>query len=96
MNNYSDPLFARYADLDFSDAKPISQIPALAKLQAEHSHESLITLSVDQETLAIFKAQAEISGGSYKTLINDVLKQVAHDLMLTDRVRETLGQTLHK
>lgn len=35
MNNNSDPMFDRYADMDFSDAKPVSDVPALAKLQAE-------------------------------------------------------------
>lgn len=35
MSNNFDPIFDKYADLDFADAKPISEVPALARLQAE-------------------------------------------------------------
>ncbi len=42
MSNNSDPLLARYAEMDFSDAKPAAEIPALAKLQAEHGGKSRI------------------------------------------------------
>jgi len=28
MSNNSDPLFDRYAEMDFSDAKPVAEIPA--------------------------------------------------------------------
>jgi hypothetical protein len=30
MKNNSDPMFARYADMNFTDAKPVAEIPALA------------------------------------------------------------------
>ena len=50
-NNNSDPLFDRYAEMDFSDAKPVSEIPALAQLQAEHGGKSRITMRVDNDTL---------------------------------------------
>jgi hypothetical protein len=40
MNANSDPEYARYADLDFDDAKPVSEIPALARLQAEKGGKS--------------------------------------------------------
>ena len=30
MSNNSAPLFDRYAEMDFSDAQPVSEIPALA------------------------------------------------------------------
>jgi len=55
MSNNSDPLFDRYAEMDFSDAKPVSEIPALVKLQTEHGGKSRITIRVDNDTLAIFK-----------------------------------------
>ena len=96
MSNNSDPLFDRYADLDFSDAQPVADIPALAQLQAEHGNKSRITMHVDSDTLAIFKARAEMSGGSYQTLMNEALKQFAHGLTLADRVRETIRQELHR
>lgn len=96
MNNNSDPMYERYADMDFTDAKPVSQVPALAKLQAEHGNKTRITMRVDSETLAIFKARAEMCGGSYQTLMNEALKQFAHGLTLADMVRDTIKQELHK
>ena len=47
MSNNSDPLFNRYADMDFSDAKPVTDIPALAQLQAAQGGKSRITMRVD-------------------------------------------------
>ncbi|WP_232322196.1 BrnA antitoxin family protein [Methylomonas lenta] len=96
MNNNSDPMYERYADMDFADAKPVSQVPALAKLQAQYGNKSRITMRVDSETLAIFKARAEMSGGSYQTLMNEALRQFAHGLTLADMVRDTIKQELHK
>lgn len=96
MSNNSDPLFDQYADMDFSDAKLISEIPALAKLQAEHGGKSRITMRVDNDTLAIFKARAEISGGNYQTLMNEALRQFAQGLTLADVVRETIRKELHQ
>ena len=97
MSNNSAPLFDRYADLDFSDAQPVADIPALAQLQAEHGNKSRITMRVDSDTLAIFKSRAEMNGGSYQTLMNEALKQFAHGLTLADMVvRETIRQELHR
>jgi hypothetical protein len=49
-----------YADMDFNEAKPVSEIPALKQLQAENSgSKARITMRVDNDTLAIFKASAE-------------------------------------
>ncbi len=83
-------------EYDFSKAKRVHEVPHLAKLQAEQGIKSRITMRVDSETLAIFKARAEVSGGSYQTLMNDALKQFAHGLTLVDMVRETIKQELHK
>ena len=96
MNNNSDPLYDRYAELDFSDAKPVSAVPALAKLQAEHGGKSRITMRVDNDTLAIFKARAEMSGGNYQTLMNEALRQFAQGLTLADVVRETIRQEMRQ
>lgn len=96
MSNNSDPLFDRYAELDFSDAKPVSEIPALLKLQAEHGGKSRITIRVDNDTLAIFKARAEMSGDNHQTLMNEALRQVAQGLTLADVVRETIRKELHQ
>lgn len=94
MSNNTDPLFDRYADLDFSDAKPVDEVPALARLQAEHGGKTRITIRVDNATLAAFKARAEASGGSYQTLMNEALRQVAQGMTLADVVRETIRQEL--
>ncbi len=96
MNSNSDPLFDQYADMDFSEAKSVAQVPALAKLQAEQGGKSRITMRVDNETLAIFKARAEINGGNYQTLMNEALKQFAQGLTLSNIVRETIRQELHQ
>ncbi|MGZ8190999.1 MAG: BrnA antitoxin family protein [Methylococcaceae bacterium] len=96
MSNNSDPLFNRYAETDFSDAKPVSEIPALTQLQAEHGGKSRITMRVDNDTLAIFKARAEMTGGNYQTLMNEALRQFAQGLTLADVVRETIRKELHQ
>lgn len=95
MNKTSDPMFDRYADLDFADARPVAGVPALARLQAEHSGKSRITIRVDNATLAVFKARAKAAGGNYQTMINDALAQAAQGVTLADVVRETIREELH-
>ena len=94
-NNFDDSLFEHYKDLSFEDAKPVAQIPALAKLQTQHIGKSQITLQVDNEILAIFKARAESIGSNYQTLINEALRQFSQGLTLSDMIRETIRQELH-
>lgn len=96
MSNNSDPLFERYADLDFSNAKPVSAVPALVKLQAEHGGKSRITIRVDNATLSIFKARAEMTGGNYQTLINEALRQFTQGQTLADVVRKTIQEELQR
>ncbi len=95
MSNNSDPLFDRYASMDFSDAKPVAAVPALAKLQAEHGGKSRVTMRLDNEVLAIFKARAEMTGGNYQTLINQALRDAAQGVTLAEVVRQTIRQELH-
>jgi len=95
MSNNSDPLFDRYASMDFNDAKPVSAVPALAKLQAEQGGKSRVTMRLDNEVLAIFKARAEMTGGNYQTLINQALRDAAQGLTLVEVVRQTIRQELH-
>lgn len=94
MSNNSDPLFKQYADIDFTDAKPVAEVPALARLQALHGGKSRITMRVDTATLALFKARAEMTGGNYQTLINEALRQFAQGQTLAEVVRETIRQEL--
>jgi len=88
-------MFDRYADMDFTEAKPVAEVPALVKLQAAHGGKSRITMRVDNTTLAVFKARAEMSGGNYQTMMNEALRQFAEGQTLADMVRETIRQELH-
>lgn len=83
-------------EYDFPNAKRAADVPHLAKLQAEHGGKSRITIRVDNDTLAIFKARAEMSGGNYQTLMNEALRQFAQGLTLADVVRETIRKELHR
>jgi len=96
MSNNSDPLFAKYANMDFADAKPVAQVPALTRLQAAQGGKSRITMRVDNATLAVFKVRAEMAGGNYQTLINEALRQFAQGQTMVDVVRETIRQELKR
>ncbi len=52
-------------------------------------------MRVDNATLAVFKVQAEMTGGSYQTLMNEALAEFAQGRRLADVVRETIKQELH-
>ncbi len=93
MKAGSDKMHDKYKDLDFSDAKTVRETPHLTKLQAEAGGKSRITMRVDNDVLATFKARAEIIGGNYQTLMNDALRQFAQGLRLTDVVREAIHET---
>jgi uncharacterized protein (DUF4415 family) len=95
MNSSSDPLFDDSADLDFTDAKSVSDVPALARLQAERGSQSQVTMRVDNRILAAFKARAEMMGSNYQTLMNDALRQFVEGQTLADVVRETIRSELH-
>jgi uncharacterized protein (DUF4415 family) len=95
MSNNSDPVFKQYAEMDFSTAKRVKDVPALAKLQTAQGGKSRITMRVDNATLAVFKVQAEMTGGSYQTLMNEALAEFAQGRRLADVVRETIKQELH-
>ena len=94
MKNSSDAMYNKHKGMDFADAKPVSAVPALAKLQTESGGKTRITMRVDNDVLAVFKARAEMSGGNYQTLINDALKQVATGQTLAEVVRQTIRQEL--
>jgi|GEM_PF-3347100 len=56
MSNNSDPRYEQYVDMDFTDAMPVAEVPALAKLQAERSGTSPVTLPVDSAILSTINA----------------------------------------
>lgn len=98
MKVNSDPEFARYKNLDFADAMPVAKTSHLKRLQAAAGPKSRITMRVDSDVVAIFRARAELSGGNYQTMMNDALKQFAQGITLGEildrRVRETIGEVL--
>ena len=93
MKANSDKMYDKYKNYDFTDAKPVGETPHLAKLQAETGGKSRITMRVDNEVLATFKARAEMIGGNYQTMMNDALKQFTQGLKLSDVVREAIHET---
>jgi predicted DNA binding CopG/RHH family protein len=96
MKNSSDKLYEKFKEYDFADAKPVAATPHLAKLQASAGKKARITMRVDSNVLAAFKARAEMTGGSYQTLMNEALKQYAYGLDLSDVVRDAVHETLNK
>lgn len=96
MKNNSDKTYAKFKDYDFADAKPVAQTSHLEMLQASAGKKARITMRVDSSVLAVFKARAEIAGGSYQALMNEALKQFAHGLCLSDVVRDAVREAIDK
>jgi len=96
MKTSSDKLYDRLKDYDFVDAKPVAQTAHLAKLQAQAGKKARITMRVDAQVLAAFKARAQRSGGNYQTLMNEALKESAQGMHLADVVREAVRETLRE
>ena len=94
MNANSDPIHEQYKDLDFKDGKSVKEIPALAQLQAEQAGKTRITMRVDSDVLALFKAKAESTGGNYQTMMNEALKQFVQGESLVDVIKQTIQQEL--
>lgn len=64
-------------EYDFSKAKRAKDVPHLARLQAQASSKTRITIMLDNDLLATFRAKAEAEGIGYQTLINRTLRQAA-------------------
>ena len=60
---------------DFSKAKRARSVPHLARLQAEAKGKTRITIMLDNDLLANFRARADAEGAGYQTLINRTLRQ---------------------
>jgi len=62
-------------EYDFTGAKRAKDVPHLAKLQAEVAKgKTRITILIDDDVLAVFRARAEREGKGYQTLINAALR----------------------
>jgi uncharacterized protein (DUF4415 family) len=60
---------------DFTGAKRAKDVPHLARLQAEVVRgKTRITVLIDDDVLAAFRARAEREGRGYQALINAVLR----------------------
>ena len=80
-------------EYDFSKAKRAYEVPHLAKLQTENN-KTRITICLDNDVLANFKARAAQSGKGYQTLINETLRaNLKDEVPLT---AETLRKILHE
>jgi uncharacterized protein (DUF4415 family) len=62
-------------EYDFSDAKPESQVPTLARLQSRNLGKTRITIYIDNDLLDAFRAESDAAGCGYQTLINDALRE---------------------
>lgn len=64
---------------DFSTATRAKSVPHLARLQAQAQAKgkTRITIMLDNDLLATFRAKAEAEGIGYQTLINRTLRQAA-------------------
>jgi uncharacterized protein (DUF4415 family) len=83
-------------ELDFSHAKRAKDVPHLARIQKVNEGKERITIRIDADVLAWFREQVK-GGGSYQTLINDMLRAAmnADDAPLTvRRLRDVLRQEL--
>jgi uncharacterized protein (DUF4415 family) len=61
-------------EYDFSSAKRAGEAPHLARLQAEAKGKTRISIWIDDDVLAVFRARAATEGRGYQTLMNEALK----------------------
>jgi uncharacterized protein (DUF4415 family) len=96
MKSRADKNFEKYKDYDFANAKAVAETPHLAKLQTQAGIKTRITMRIDNDIIAVFKAHAKEKGGSYQTLMNDALRQFSQGLTLSDVLRDTVRETMAK
>jgi uncharacterized protein (DUF4415 family) len=86
-------------EYDFSGAKRAKDVPHLAKLQAERgSGKTRITILIDDDVLAAFRARAENEGKGYQTLINATLRAAITPEsapVTIESLRQVLREELH-
>jgi uncharacterized protein (DUF4415 family) len=62
-------------EYDFTGARRAKDIPPLARLQAEAAAgKTRVTIFLEDDVLAAFRARAEQEGKDYQTLINAALR----------------------
>ncbi len=80
-------------EYDFSKAKRAKDVPHLAKLQAEDTGKTRITIMLDNDILSNFRLKAKDAGIGYQTLINQVLKGYTNSSLLDE---ETLRKVIRE
>lgn len=83
-------------EYDFSNAKPVSAAPALRRLQESVGGKERITIRLDPDILAWFRAQVA-GGGNHQTLINEALRAhiSAGDSAFEQTLRRIIREELH-
>ena len=81
---------------DFSKAKRAKDVPHLARAQHDLEGKERITIRIDADILAWFRAQVA-GGGNYQTLINDALRgrMAEREGALERTLRKVLREELH-
>lgn len=85
------------SDKTFYTGKHSSQRPANPDkylIEGESVGKSRITMRIDNDVLAVFKAKADKTGGSYQTMMNSALKQFAEGMTLSEIIRQAIHETL--
>lgn len=71
-------------EYDFSQAKRAKDVPHLARLQAKaQPNKTRVTMWIDEDVIATFRARAEATGTGYQTEMNRALRQHAEGTPLT-------------
>jgi len=71
-------------EYDFKGAKRAKDVPHLAKLQATaRPGKTRVTMWIDEDVIATFRARSESSGTGYQTEMNRALRQHAEGTPLT-------------
>lgn len=84
-------------EYSFKKAKPVAEVPALARLQGEVRGKTRITIMLDNDVLEAFRAKAEAQGTGYQTIINSTLRQALSPEsapVTPDVLRKILRETL--
>lgn len=82
-------------EYDFSKAKKARDVSHLARLQADATGKTRITIMLDDDVIDSFRAQAEKEGMGYQTLINQTLrKSLVREPLDVESLRKVIREEL--
>ncbi len=93
INNIDDEI--DFDSINFDNARPVSEEPMLARLQAQHKEQKKkedISIRIDLSTVEQFKNRAKQTGDNYQSLINQALKEY----LITDNLQEVIKNTIRQ